>query len=78
MAKLVSVVRDFDTDEIVIRLPKGEGAGGFARFLTTAADGLENGKILPTNPNPDPRISLTKACDSIRSIADKIHRHNNA
>lgn len=72
----VFVARDFDSDEIIIRIKRGGEAGGFARFLTTAADGLENGKLLPTNPNPDPRMSIVKAADSIRSIATKIHGHN--
>lgn len=73
---MVSTTRDFDTDEIVIRIKRGREAGGFARFLETAADGLLHGKILPTNPNP--AMSLVKAVDSIKSIAAKIHGHNNA
>lgn len=70
----VSVGRDFDTDEIVIRIKRGTRSMGFARFLETAADGLENGKILPTNP--DPTRSLTKAADEVRAIATKVRNHS--
>ncbi|WP_037500602.1 hypothetical protein [Sphingomonas jaspsi] len=72
----VNVTRDFESDEIVIRIKRGGAAGVFARFLDTAADALEHGKIAPTNPNPRAGASLAKAADEIRKITTKIHGHN--
>lgn len=72
----VHIARDFDTDEVVIRIKRGGEADGFARFLETAADGLLHGKIKPTNPNPKAGITIGGAVDSIKSIAAKIHGHN--
>jgi hypothetical protein len=69
----LKVSRDFDTDEIVLRIKRGGEAGGFARFLTASADAIEHGKITG-NPKGNP----VKVADSLRSIADKMHRHNDA
>lgn len=74
MAQEVSIARDFDSDEVVIRIKRGRGAEGFARFLDVAADGLEHGKIqplrMPANGN------VVKAADQIRVISKKILGYN--
>lgn len=72
----VTVTRDFEADEVVIAITRGMKAGGFARFLEAAADALEHGKLLPTNP--DPRYNVVRGADEIRRIAAKIHGHNDA
>jgi hypothetical protein len=71
----MSIARDFDTDEIVIRIPRGGKAGGFARFLEAAAEAIEHGKILPTNPAAANHV---KVADELRRMAEKIHGHNDA
>jgi hypothetical protein len=62
------VARDFDSDEIVIRIRRGPGAGGFARFLEAAADAVEYGKIAATNP--------VRVADEVRRIATDIQGCN--
>lgn len=71
MSKPVTVTRD--RDEIVIRLPQGPGAGGFARFLEAASDAIMLGKIQPTT---SATARPAAVADQLRSIAANIHRHN--
>lgn len=68
----VAVTRE--ADEVVIRIKRGSRSLGFARFLEAAADGLENGKILPTNPHHGG--SIVKAADQVREIAKNVRTHS--
>jgi hypothetical protein len=70
----IRINRDFDTDDVVIRIKRGKECDGFARFLGVAADGLEHGKIQPLRMPPNGNI--VAAADQVRIISDKILRHN--
>lgn len=70
------ITRDFDTDEIVITIGRGKGAAGFARFLESAADAIEDGRIPPTNDNPSRPLRPKAAADELRKMAEKIKGHN--
>ena len=62
-------------DTVVLRLKIGSEAGGFARFLSGAADAFEAGHITPTNPHAD-MSRRPKAAQQVRDLADKIANQN--
>lgn len=63
-----------EDDFVVIKIKAGKEANGFGHFLDAAADAIEVGKILPTNPNPT--VTPVKAADNIRALAKQVHEVN--
>lgn len=63
-------------NDVVLRFKAGKQAGGFARFLTGAAEALRLGHIPPTNPSTD--MSCDVAAMQVRKLSDSVHKANNA
>lgn len=67
----IRIDRDFDDDEIVIRIKRGTAAGSFARFLEASAIAIEHGKIVG-RPGGNP----VAVADELRKMVTKIQGHN--